>query len=313
MRASPTTMAKRSRVASAARLWSRRHHYRFLWGYFFIAPWVIAFLAFDLIPTLSGFYLSLTKYSIVGSPKWVGLANYSKMFFKDHLYWKSLYNTAYYSFLSVPLGVVSGFTLALLLNHPIRGTTLYRSVYYLPTVVPSVASAIVWLWIFDTREGILNFFISFLGVGPIRWLTSPTWSKPALIIMSLWGLGGSMVIYLAGLQGIPEELYDAAEIDGAGAIGRLIYVTIPLMTPIIFFNLVMSIIGSFQVFNNAFIMTEGGPLNSTLFYVLHLFTNAFTFLKMGYAAAMAVVLFIIVLIVTLVVQRSSGRWVHYEV
>lgn len=280
-------------------------------GYLFILPWLIAYLAFDLIPTVAAFVLSLTDYSAVGDFRWIGLANYAEMFYRDQLYWLSLDNTMYYIGFAVPLGIVAAFLLALLLNQPLRGMTLFRTLFYVPAVVPSVAAAIVWLWLFDTRNGALNFGLIALGLQPIRWLTSPDWAKPALIIMSLWGVGGSMVIYLAGLQGIPQEIYEAASIDGANGWRRLVHVTVPLMTPTIFFNLVMGIISAFQVFNAAFIITAGGPLNSTLFYMLHLYDNAFRFFRLGYASAMAVVLFFIVLGLTLVVFWTSNRWVYY--
>src|SRR5690606_29491312 len=197
------------------------------------------------------------------------------------------------------------------LNAKVRGQTFFRTMFYLPALIPSVAGAIVWIWIFDTNNGILNFFLSQLGIEPIRWLSSPQWSKPALIIMSLWSIGAGMVIYLAGLQNISEELYEAAEVDGANPLQRLIHITIPLMTPTIFFNLILGIISSFQVFNSAFIMTGGGPVNSTLFYMLHIYEQAFTHWKMGYASALSVVLFLFVLVLTLIVNRTSKRWVFY--
>lgn len=281
-------------------------------GYVFIAPWLISFLAFDLIPTLSAFYYSFTDWNVIAkSSNWVGLDNYRRMFEGDRLFWPSVWNTLYYVVFAVPLGVVAGFILALLLNSRIRAQGLFRTLFYLPAVVPTVAATMVWLWIFDTRRGILNWVLDVFGFEQIRWLTSPDYSKPALIIMSLWSIGGGMVIYLAGLQNIPEELYEAAEIDGASPWRKLLNITIPLMTPTIFFNLLLGLIGSFQVFNAAFIMTGGGPVNSTRFYMLHLYEKAFQDSQMGYASAMAVLLFLVVLLVTIFVNWSSKRWVFY--
>jgi multiple sugar transport system permease protein len=188
---------------------------------------------------------------------------------------------------------------------------MYRTLFYLPAVVPTVAAVLLWSWLFDTRRGLINFALGWFGIDPIRWLTSPEYSKQALIIMSLWSIGGSMVIYLAGLQNIPEDLYEAADVDGASWVSKTFRITIPLMTPTIFFNLLLGIIGSFQVFNAAFIMTGGGPVNSTRFYMLHLYEAAFRDSRMGYACAMAVVLFVAVLAVTLFVNWSSKRWVFY--
>lgn len=280
-------------------------------GYVFVAPWVIAFLAFELVPTLAAFAFSLTDWSIVGEAKFIGFANYIEMFTKDRLFGVSLGNTLYYALFAVPLTVMFGFLLALLLNVKVRGQTLFRTLFYLPALIPSVAAAVAWVWIFDTNNGILNYFLSFFGVENIRWLSSPAWSKPALIIMSLWTVGGGMVIYLAGLQNIPQELYEAAEVDGASPFAKLIRITIPLMTPTIFFNVILGLINAFQVFNSAFITTGGGPVNSTLFYMLHIYENAFTHWRMGYASALSVVLFLIVLVMTLIVNQTSKRWVFY--
>jgi multiple sugar transport system permease protein len=281
-------------------------------GYVFIAPWLIAFLAFDLFPTISAFYYSFTDWNVIAkSSNWVGLENYRTMVYDDRLFWKSVTNTIYYVAFSVPLGVVAGFLLALLLNTKIHFQGAFRTLFYLPAVVPTVAATMVWLWIFDTRRGILNWAIGLVGMEPIRWLTSPDHSKNALIIMSLWSIGGGMVIYLAGLQSIPQDLYEAADVDGAGPISKLFNITIPLMTPTIFFNLLLGLIGSFQVFNAAFIMTGGGPVNSTRFYMLHLYEMAFQQSQMGYACAMAVSLFVVVLAITIFVNWTSSRWVFY--
>lgn len=281
-------------------------------GLVFIAPWLLSFLVFDLVPTFSAFYYSFTDWNTVAKTStWVGLENYRQMFEGDRLFWPSVKNTLYYVAFAVPLGVVFGFVLALLLNAKIRFQGAFRTLFYLPAVVPTVAATMIWIWVFDTRRGILNWALGLVGIDQIRWLSSPDYSKPALIIMSLWTVGGGMIIYLAGLQNIPTDLYEAADVDGASALNKLVFITIPLMTPTIFFNLLLGIIGSFQVFNAAFIMTGGGPRNSTLFYMLHLYEKAFSQSQMGYACAMAVLLFIVVLMVTVAVNWSSKRWVFY--
>lgn len=282
-------------------------------GFVFIAPWLIAFLAFDLIPTGAAFYYSFTDWSVLSpNTTFVGIDNYREMFSEDTLYWKSVRNTLYYTAISVPLGVVAAFILALMLNARIRFQGMFRTLFYLPAVIPTVAASIVWLWLFDTNRGLINYGLSLVGIDPVRWLTSPDWSKNALIIMSLWAIGSGMVIYLAGLQNIPVEFYEAAEIDGAGTLNKIFNITIPLMTPTIFFNLLLGMIGSFQVFNAAFILTEGGPINSTLFYMLHLYNNAFSYSRMGYACAMAVLLFVTVLMLTIFINWTSRRWVFYS-
>lgn len=282
-------------------------------GLVFIAPWLIAFILFEAIPIASAIYHSFTDWTAIGTTvRWVGTANYVEFLTRDRLFWKSVSNTLYYIGFSVPLGIAVAFLLALMLNAKIRGSGTYRTIYYLPSVVPTVAAVIVWVFIFETRRGILNFLLELVGVPPIRWLSDPQWAMPALIIMSLWSIGATMVIYLAGLQGIPEELYEAAEVDGANTWVRIWRITIPLMTPVIFFTLVMNLVAAFQAFNNAFIMTNGGPNNATLLYMLHLYNNAFSYFRMGYASALAVMLFVVVFSLTLFVYRTSNRWVYYS-
>lgn len=299
---------KESRAAARLSRWKSRH-----WiGWLFILPWFIGFLWFDVLPLLLNTYLSFTDFTVGAKiPNWVGLANYREMFGGDHLIGISFKNTLYYMGLSVPLLIILAFSLALLLNANIRGRGAYRTIFYLPSLVPAVASSMIWVFMLRTRNGLINQVLGLVGIPAIPWLGRPEWAKPALILMSLWGFGGQMVIYLAGLQGISQELYEAAEIDGASGLQKLIRITVPLMTPTIFFNLIMSIIGSFQVFTAAYIMTNGGPLKSTLFYMLHLYNNAFRYFKMGYASAMALILFLIILTLTLIVNRTSERWVYY--
>jgi len=283
-----------------------------LFCYLFISPWVVGLLIFTLGPIIASLFLSFADYTIIAPPEWIGLANFRKAFAGDPLVWKSLGNTAHYVGIGVPLRILFAFLLAALLNTEIRGRLIYRIIYYMPSIVPGVASSVLWLILLNPRLGLINLVLGFVGVPSINWLGSPTYSKPALIIMSLWGVGGSMIIYLAGFQSISQALYEAADIDGANRWNKFWRVTIPLMTPTIFFNLVMQIIGSFQVFASAFIMTGGGPLNSTLFFMLHLYNNAFEFFKMGYASALAWIMFVIIFFFTLLTLKSSQAWVFYQ-
>ena len=282
-------------------------------GYLFISPWILGFLFFNLLPILAVFYLSCTNYSVGSDYRWIGLTNYQRIFVRDRSFSISVYNTLYYTAFAVPLSVGCGFLLALLLNSKVRGITYFRTIFYVPSIMPVVATTMVFLWMFHPNLGVLNYFVQILGGKPIPWLTSPEWAKPSLILMSLWGVGGGMIIYLAGLQNIPEQLYEAARIDGASGLRQFWHITIPMMTPTIFFNLIMGLIGAFQVFTQAFIMTNGGPLQSTLFYMLHLYNNAFSFFRMGYASALAVMLFLTILVFTVIVLNSAKWWVHYEI
>lgn len=295
--------------------WRRFSYRKRYWvGYLFILPWFISVIWFDVIPFLTGLYLSFTDYSVgLKIPNWVGFENFQEMFTEDDLFLKSFWNTVYYLALSVPLRLAFAFIIALLLNTRIRGLGTFRTIFYIPSVVPVVAVAIIFTGIFNARYGILNQLLMLVGMDPIRWLTRPEWVKPSMIIMSLWSFGAQMVIFLAGLQGISEELYEAVDIDGGSVWQKLLFVTVPLMTPVIFFNLIIGIIGAFQIFDSAYVLigTTGGPLNSGLFYVLHLYNNAFSYFRMGYASAMSVVLFIIILFFTLITVRTSDRWVFY--
>lgn len=282
-----------------------------LWFYLLISPWAVGFLVFALGPILASFYLSFTQYDMANPPVWLGLRNYQRMA-EDPLIWQALKVTGIWVFGGLPLRLALAFFFALLLNQKLPGSGLFRTIYYLPSVVSGVAVALVWMWLLQPQFGILNYFLGLIGLPGPRWLASPTWALPGLIVMSLWNTGATMVIFLAGLQGIPLELYEAAEIDGAGRARQFWSLTVPLMTPIILFNLVIGIIGSFQVFTQAFVMTNGGPANATLFYMLYLYRVAFQYSEMGYASAMAWVLFLIILLLTLLIFRSSGRWVYYE-
>lgn len=280
-------------------------------GYLFILPWILGFIIFTAGPMLASLYISFTRWEIVTPSVWVGGAQYVKLF-NDDRFWLSLYNTSYYVFIGVPLHLFFALLAALAVNMNLRGIHLFRTAYYVPSLTPVVANSILWVWIFHPEWGLANAFLEWIGLEGLYWLQDPRLAKPALIVMSFWSIGGQMVILLAGLKGIPMELYEAAAIDGANWWSRFWRVTLPLLTPALFFNLIIAIIGAFQVFTQAYIMTEGGPNYSTLFYLLYLFRAAFENFRMGYASAMAWVLFIIVLTFTALQFMLSDRWVFYE-
>ena len=280
-------------------------------GYIFILPWLLGFLIFVAGPMIASLLISFTRWEIVTPARWVGLEQYTKLFADDRFY-LSLYNTAYYVFLGVPLHLLLALLAAMAMNLNIRGIRFYRTVYFLPSITPVVASSLLWLWIFNPEFGLANSALSALGLPRLFWLQDPRLAKAAFIIMSFWNIGGQMVILLAGLKGIPPALYEAAHIDGAGAWASFRNITLPMLSPAIFFNLILAIIGAFQVFTQAYIITQGGPENATLFYVLYLYRAAFENFRMGYASAMAWVLFIIILFFTLIQFRLSDRWVFYE-
>ena len=293
--------------------WWFRH--RNLIGFLFIAPWFAGFIIFDAMPFIYNLYLSFTDYQIgtVGAPPWIGLENYIEIFTEDKLFGKSMYNTVYYLGFSVPIRLLLAFLIALLLNLRVRGMPVYRTLFYVPTVVPLVATAVIFNGLLNTRYGMINQLFVLIGVTPVRWLSSPDWIKPSLILLSLWGFGAQMIIFLAGLQTIPDDLYEAAAIDGGGGWHRLRHITVPLMTPTIFFNLLIGVIGAFQVFVQVFVMidTNGGPLQSGLVYMLHVYNKAFRDFEFGYAAALSVILFLIIFVLTIALVYTSNRWVFY--
>lgn len=280
-------------------------------GYIFIMPFILGFLFWFLAPALVSVYLTFQKYNLISAPKYVGFDNIARLF-SDPLLPQSLKATFLYTFLSVPLGLVLSFFLATLINNKVRGISIFRTIFYLPSIVPAVANALLWAWMFNTEFGLLNTFIRGLGGAKIPWLQSTTWAIPALVILSLWSAGNSMVVFLAGLQGIPEIYYEAAEIDGAGRWAKLRHVTLPLMSPIIFFNLVIGFINSFQGFVIVYLVTDGGPQNSTLFLVLYIYRTAFRSQNMGYAAVLSWVLFIILMFLSFIVFKFVGNRVYYE-
>ena len=280
-------------------------------GLAFCSPWIIGFLAFSFVPIVASLYYSFTVYSILQPPRWAGLDNYTSLLTDDSLFWISLWNTVYYVVLANLVGGTVALVLAMLLNMKVRGLAFYRTVFYVPVIVPVVASSIIWLWLFNPQYGVLNYAFTVLGLGPIPWLTDPVWAKNSLVLMSLWSVGNAVVIFLAGLQDIPPELIEAASLDGANAFQRIRFVTIPMITPVILFNVTIGLISGFQVFTQAYIMTNGGPADSTLFYALYLYRNAFRFFKMGYASGQAWILFVLILVSSLLLFKSSTRWVHY--
>lgn len=285
-----------------------------IWFWVLISPWIVGFLVFLALPIIASSFLSFTHNDPVNwPPKWVGLANYQLMV-HDSVFWKSLKATIYFVVGSVPLSVVAATIVALLLNQKIPFVSAWRTIYYLPAVTSGVAVALLWQWIFQSNYGLLDgvLYSVFHIMGP-SWLTDPHWAMPALIIISMWQFGGPMLIYLAAIQNVPTSLFEAAELDGANIFKKMWHVTIPIITPVIFFNVIMNIIGSFQAFTNAFIITNGGPDYATYLYVLNIYNNAFTYISnMGYADALSWVLFVIMLIFTLLAFKSAQFWVFYE-
>ena len=289
-------------------------------GYLFISPWILGMVLFALGPILASFGLAFTRWNLFTEPEYVGWANFQKLA-HDPLFYKSVFNTIYYTVFAVPLGLVLALGLAMLVNHRLRGIHFFRTAFFLPNVVAGIAMLLLWKWLFDPNFGLINLFLDWtglmavlewIGIGRPQWISSRAGAMPGMIFMSIWGLGGSMMIFLAGLQNIPRELIEAAELDGAGPWKRFRYITVPLLTPTIFFLTIVGVIASLQVFNQAYVMTEGGPAHATLFYVLYLFQTAFERFQMGYACAMALVLFIITLIVSLIQLAMGKKWVHYQ-
>jgi len=282
-----------------------------LLGVLFISPWLIGFIWFNLYPIVASIYYSFTSFHVIETPQWVGLNNFVTLA-QDDLFWTSLFNTAYYIVGSVPLDLLAALFFAVLLNLRVPLRDLLRTCYYIPTVVPTVASAILWIMLFNTHGGIINETLGVFRIPEIPWLSSPNWAMPALILLSVWGIGSPVIIFLAGLQDVSTTLYEAAHLDGAGPLQTFWHVTVPMVSPVILFNGVLGIIGAAQVFVVPYIMTAGGPLNATLVYGIELFQNAFVYYKMGYASAMAWILFLVVFGLTVVSLQVSRRYVHYE-
>jgi multiple sugar transport system permease protein len=286
--------------------------YQNLVGYLFIAPWLIGFAVFIAGAMIYSFGLSFFNSDMMNPPHFVGLANYQTSLFQDSLWLRALTNTAYYTFVSVPLQVILALLLAILLNARIAAQSVFRTIYYLPAVVSGVAVAILWIWLLNPDYGLINGFIGIFGLQGPAWLFSETWAMPSIILMSLWHIGGSMVIFLAGLQGVPQSLYEAARVDGANNVATFRHVTVPMITPTILFNLILGIIAAFQLFTEPFVMTGGGPNNATVTAVMHIYNRGFQQFHFGYASALAWILFAVILVFSLLVLRSSAAWVYYE-
>ncbi len=281
-------------------------------GLLFISPWILGFLAFRVYPFLASLYYSFTFYPVLQDPKWIGIRNYVNLF-DDPRFLTSLWNSSYYAIGAVPLGALFGIFLAMLLNMRVKGLSVFRTIFFLPSITPVVAAAIVWLWMFNPRIGLINYFLSLVGIHGPAWMGDPQWAKPALILMSIWSVGNAVVIYLAALQDVPRELLEAASLDGAKAMQKIRYVTLPMISPVILFNVIVGLIAAFQLFTQVHVMTDGqgSPADSTLMMSIYLFQSAFAFFKMGYASAQAWILFLIIVAFTLVLFRVSGRLVYY--
>lgn len=282
-------------------------------GYLYVSPWILGFLLFTLGPFVASFALSFADYAIATPPRWAGLSNFRRAFVEDDLFWKSLKVTATYVVWMVPTGIMMSLLLAVLLNQNIRGNAFFRTLFFLPTLTPTVAAALLWKWMLHPEVGLVNSLLWGLRIPGPGWLSDPDWALPSIIVIGLWGSvgGGRMIIFLAALQGVPQELYEAAEIDGAGRARKFLNVTLPMITPSIFFNLVMGIIGAFNVFAVAYVGTNGGPMYATWFYMLHLVRQALQYFQMGYASALAWILFMILVFFTFLQLRLSQSWVYY--
>jgi len=312
-------MAELSEVNKPAkRTWSKRTRQNFWLGALFIMPWFIGFVLFTFYPMAASLVYSFTEYHSRKPLVWVGLENYTTMF-SDKLFWISLWNTMYMVLFAIPITLFASFLCAVLLNLKVRGQSIYRVIYFLPSIVPTVASTLLWLWILSPQQGVMNTLLGHIGIQGPNWLNDPNWSKPSLILLAMWGMGSTIVIYLSGLQDVSTSLLEAAELDGASWLQRLRYITIPMVSPITLFNLITGMIYMFQYFAQAYIFRGSGgsgtplgaPLNSTLFYSVYLYQTGFQYLKIGYASAMAWVLFIIILVCTIFMLKASDRFTYY--
>jgi multiple sugar transport system permease protein len=301
--AAPPGRSRGLRLSNAAR--------NQIYGMLFVSPWLIGLLAFTAYPILASFYYSFTLYDVINAPRWIGLQNYIFMVTQDPQFPVVLYNTLYMTIIGLPLAMVVSFLLATLLNNPIVARPVFRTIFFLPSIFPVVAIAMVWLWLYNPNYGLINSTLASLGLQVIPWLSSPSLAKLSLIVIYIWGQGTTIVIFLAALQDVPRELYDAAKVDGATALQRFLNVTIPLCTPSILFVLITGIIGWLQYFTIPYIMTQGGPMQSTNVIGYYLYQNAFQFFKMGYASALSWALFVIIVVFTFIAFRSSARWVYY--
>ena len=292
---------------------TRQEKKRLIWGIFFISPWLLGLIGLTLYPIIASLYYSFCDYDVLSTPAWVGALNYQDMF-TDKVFWKSLYNTLIFAVFAVPAGIITSLFFAVLLNTRIKGKSILRTLFFLPSLVPMVATAMIWLWIFNGKFGLLNYALGLLGIEGPNWLADEVWTKPALILTCIWGVGNQIVIYLAALQDVPRQLYEAAEIDGASWWHKLKNITLPMISPVIYFNMIMAIIGSLQVFAQPYIMFgggTGGPNRSCLLYAVYLYQNAFSYNRMGYACAMAWILFLIIMFLTWLATRMTRKHIYY--
>jgi len=306
-----TIVSRITYIVTGARTPAQRR--KALWGYLFLMPWILGLLIFLIGPIIASFYFSLTNYSIIKPGKWVGLSNYQKALFQDDLFWPSLGRTLYYSLVVVPLSTILSLFIAIMLNQDVKGTALFRTLVFLPSLTPTVALAILWTWLLHPMLGPVNTTLGWLGLPRPGWFASPDWAIPSCILLSLWSAAGGnrMLIFLAGLQGVPMELYDASKIDGAGRWAAFLHVTLPMISPTMLFNIVLGVIGALKVFSVAYVATKGGPAYATWFLALHIYAQAFQYFKMGYGAALAWLFTIVVLAFTFIQLRISNRWVFY--
>jgi multiple sugar transport system permease protein len=284
---------------------------RLITGLLFVSPWILGFLIWTVYPVLSSIYYSFLRYDLITKPVYLGLGNYVEIFTDDARFWTVVWNTLYYVALSVPLGVVSAFLIANLLNANLAGRSFFRAVFYIPAIVPAICVAMVWLFIYNVQYGVINSALKAMSQPVIPFLANPELSKPSLIIIHIWGQGTAVVIFLAALQDVPRSLYEAATVDGANAWHKFRHLTVPLTSPIILYTSVLGIISGFQIFLLPYLLTNGGPAASTEFYAMHLYRNAFQYFRMGKASALAWIMFVVVAILTVLLFKTSGRWVYY--
>src|SRR6185437_1543780 len=308
--AKPRSVSPLARLAGAKTPLQAR---KALWGYILLLPWLLGLIIFILGPIIASLYLSFTDYEVISPPVWVGLANYQKAFFGDDLFWPSLWRTFEYSIAVVPIGLLGSLFLAIVLNRGMKGTNIFRTLFFLPSLTPAVALALLWAWLFHPSVGPINLGLSYIGIQGPGWLTDKSWALPALIIISLWASmgGNAMLIFLAGLQGVPESLMDAADIDGAGRWQKFRNITLPMISPTMLFNLILGVIGALKVFTIAFVATQGGPSYATWFFALHIYQQAFSYFRMGYGSALAWLFVVMLLIFTYIQLMISRRWVYY--
>lgn len=282
-------------------------------AYLFLLPWVIGFLVFGLYPMIMSFYYSLCHYDVLRVPQFIGFDNYYELLFEDPYFWQSIWNTMYYTILRTPLSILGSLILAILVNQSLRGIRFFRTAFFVPSIVTGVSLSVLWMWMLHPHYGLVNITLAFFGVSGPLWLQDPEWSKPAMVLMGLWSIGGGrMLVFLAALQGIPQALYESVDIDGGGWWKKFYHVTVPMLSPVIFLWTILDVIFSLQVFTEAYVMTKGGPFNSTLFYNLYLYFKAFDDFAMGYASALAWILLVITLLITLIQFKVGKIWVHYE-